>query len=99
MDPSNYSSTIHNMARLDVNMEYITEINARLREMKQVEEQMNTTRMQVLAQRQLEDADWYQRVQAHDAEEAVSLPMRRKPLPQCVHKMIDVANVMAETEK
>ena len=75
INQGNNISTIHNHAELDDKMNSGTEINARLREMKQMETQMNNDRMQVLDQRRVEDADWYQRVQAHDAEEAVSRPM------------------------
>lgn len=58
----------------------VKEINARLREMKEIEKQMRTTRMQVLKQRQVEDAAWYQQVQEHDAEEAVSSSRLRQPV-------------------
>jgi hypothetical protein len=80
-------------------MDHMPAINARLRELEQIEKQMNTERIQVLEQRQLEDTDWYQRVQAHDAEEAVRPPMRCQSLADCEHKIVDVANVMAEIER
>lgn len=68
-------------------MSSMNEIKARLREMKRIEEEMNTARMQVLDQRRVEDADWYQRVQAHDAEEGVSPPMPRQALEPCINVM------------
>lgn len=75
------------------------EIKARLEEMKRIEVEMNTARMQVLDQRRLEDADWYQRVQAHDAEEGVSPPTPRQALERCINVMSDtIANALAEAE-